>query len=151
MFPGVGRCSLALNYFFKTVRLLIPGPVEKSFCRLITGKYDLNLALKEAVEKCMPGESHPALLVINYKQQKGSTRAGHCVAIMPDGKFIDVQKKRYWKPHKSEKHSIRRIYVVKVNKSVAKQLVKKCGLNICEDECYYDSKTNFPGCTDDLD
>ncbi|XP_028398580.1 uncharacterized protein LOC114522150 [Dendronephthya gigantea] len=150
MFPRVRCCSLALKHFFQ-IRLLVAGPKETSFCRSITEDCSLDRALKEVVSKCMQEESHPALLVIKYRQQNGSTRAGHCVVIMPDGEFIDVQKKKYWKPTKSEKHSIGLICVVKFNMGVAQQWVKKCGLDICEDECYYGSNADFPGYTDDLD
>ncbi|XP_028398690.1 uncharacterized protein LOC114522245 isoform X2 [Dendronephthya gigantea] len=128
------NCSTSLDYFFKN-DLLTPGPVGKRFYKLITDDYTVHHALQEAVKTCMPGESYPALLVFHYKKVDGKIRAGHCVAIMPDGVFIDVQKKRYWNPfHLSE--PISHIYVVKVDDFFAKLWVIGCLLCDCEYECY---------------
>lgn len=128
------NCSLSLRYFYDN-GILTPGPVGKRFFKYISADYTVHHALQEAVKTCMPGESYPALLVFHYKEINGTIRSGHCVAIMPDGTFIDVQKKRYWSPSHWDE-PISHIYVVKVDEFFARIWVIGCQLFDCEYECY---------------
>ena len=134
-FPAdVTNCSLSLELFHK-YGLITPGPVGKRFFKRITEEYTIDQAVLEAVEICMPGESYPALLVFHYAQKDGSTRAGHCVAIMPNGALIDIQKKHYWNSTCCDE-PISHIYVAKVDEISAVLWTIGCERGNCERECY---------------
>ena len=128
----VGNCSLSLKNFYN-VSLIKNHPV---FSEEIGDGGDIFSAL-EKVNKTMAGQPHeyPVLFVMQYKQEKGVKHAGHCVAIMPNGVFIDVQKKRYWEPKEDARIDIvNRIDVLKVDESEALQWEQMCHLRKCRGE-----------------
>jgi hypothetical protein len=78
--------------------------------------------------------SYPAVLAIEYeKNPDGTQPVGHSVAMMPDGKYIDVQERRYWQPTPNSR--ISHIHVVNVKKSEITEWQRNCGLQNCKDEC----------------
>ena len=131
-FTVVGKCSLAFKEFYDV------GLIEKkhTFFAKIENSEERGRRLKEAIATMM-GESHPALFRMHYKEnQDGTKRAGHCLAIMPDGEFIEVKEKCQWKPEQDQLwKSVNLIEVWKVGKKAAEEWEKKCGLKICIREC----------------
>ncbi|CAB4013428.1 Hypothetical predicted protein, partial [Paramuricea clavata] len=127
-FTVVGKCSLAFKEFYEV------GLIEKkhTFLAKIEDAEEGGRRLKEAIAT-MVGESHPALFRMHYKEnQDGTKRAGHCLAIMSDGEFIEVKEKRPWKPEQDQLwKSVNLIEVWKVGKKAAEEWEKKCGLKIC--------------------
>ena len=125
----VGNCSLAFGDFYNV------SIIEKE-CKIsvvITDADKIDHHLKRAIE-IMKGELHPALFIMYYKS--GTGRAGHCVAIMPDSKFIDVQEEYYWYPEKDPHwRSVSKIELWKVEEQVAKEFEEKCSLKKCGNEC----------------
>ena len=122
-----GNCSLSLENFYN-VSLI---EQKQVFSKKIGDGDDINCVINEVIET-MAGQPHPALFVMQYKVEKGVKCAGHCVAIMPGGAFIDVQKKRYWEPAKDTRIKIvNRIDVWKVDKREALRWEQKCALKNC--------------------
>lgn len=129
----VGNCSLTLKNFYD-VSLIEENPV---FSKEIKDGDNILCAFEEVSETIAianAGQTHayPVLLVMHYKVEN---YAGHCVAIMPDGVFIDVQKKIYWEPGKDKRIAIvNRIDVWKVDEREAKEWQKLCHLKKCRGE-----------------
>ena len=130
----VGECSLAFKDFHDV------GLIEKKnmFLETIENAEERGRRLKQAIAT-MVGESHPALFRMHYKaNQDGEKRVGHCLAIMPDGVFIEVKEKRQWKPEQDKLwKSVNQIEVWKVGKKTAEDWEKKCGWNKCARACIY--------------
>ena len=131
------KCSSSLDDFCQ-VGLLED---ESVFDEAITDEYTIDDALRDAREKI----KRPAVLAMErQKGPNGSQPVGHSVAIMPSGKCIDVQNKRYWKPKPDSR--ISHIHVVNVKESALAEWRRKCGLQKCEDECItYTSLTESLG------
>ena len=144
----VGNCSLLFKDFYHV------GLIEETqlFVKKINGADEINCYLKEATE-VMKNESHPALFVMKYnEEQDGTTRAGHCMAIMPSGIIIDVQMGRAWEPN-NDKHlkSVSEIAVWKVAKKAAKDWEEKCGFQKCEIECFVSTTDDRSASYNELD
>ncbi len=129
---AVGNCSLSFQDFYN-VGLIKETP---ALSKEIIDANKTEGWMQEAIET-MEGESHPALFRMHYKENEdGKKRAGHCMAIMPDGTFIDVQMKQIWEPkHDKRLKSVNLIEVWKIERKAAKDWEEKCGLKKCEIEC----------------
>ena len=125
----VGKCSLTLENFYNV------GLIEdKSVFSKEIKDGDNILCVFEEVTETVKSAKHafPALLVMHYKVENS---AGHCVAIMPDGDIIDVQRKKCFEPAKDKRIAlVNRIYVWKVDQKEAKEWEKMCHLNKCRGE-----------------
>ena len=127
--PKVGNCSLSFQDFYD-VGLTEECPAFLQELKNDTEKFDIQKAIKS-----VDGQ-HPALVKMDCKQNKdGTKRAGHCIAVFPDGVFVDVQKRRYWEPEPNVLKEFIRISVWKVQVKIAKDFEKKCGLQKCKLEC----------------
>ena len=129
----VGNCSLTLRDFYN-VSLIKKHPVFSK--EIKNGTRNKILYAFEEVTETMAstGQLHayPVLLVMHYKVEN---YAGHCVAIMPNGVFIDVQKKSYWEPGKDRRiELVNRIDVWKVDEREAKEWQEMCHLKKCRGE-----------------
>ncbi|CAB3980494.1 Hypothetical predicted protein [Paramuricea clavata] len=123
----VGKCSLSLTEFLKV------GLIDEMFARSITDEYKIGDALREAKER-IQGQLHPAAFMIEYEEgPDGRKPIGHCVAVMPDGKVIDVEEGKYWEANSESRISY--IYVVNVKESEVIEWQHKCALQKCEAEC----------------
>ena len=61
----------------------------------ITKQYTINDSLRDAREK-LKGQIYPAVLSIEYRESHDGTElVGHCVAMMPNGSYIDAKKKQH--------------------------------------------------------
>ena len=143
----VGNCSLSFQDFHY-VGLFEETPL---FVKDISEYDEVDGYLQEAIE-IMKNEFHPALFVIKYKEgQDGTTRAGHCMAILPNGIIWDVQMERVWEP-KSDKllKSVNEIALWKVVEKEAKEWEEKCGLRKCKTECTACTSDNRSTCYDEL-
>ena len=99
----------------------------------ISDTYTINDALRDAREK-IKGQSYPAVLAMEYENNPDGTQpVGHCVAMMPDGKYIDVKERRFWKPTLDV--GISRIHVVNVKKISIVDWQRNCGLHKCQHDC----------------
>lgn len=128
----VGNCSLTFEKFYN-ISLIKKYPVCSEE---IKDGNDIYCALKK-VSETMAGQPHeyPVLFIMQYKEDQGIKYAGHCVAIMPNGVFIDVQKKRYWEPDNDVHINIvKRIDVWKVDESEALEWERMCHLRKCRGE-----------------
>ena len=125
--PEVGKCSMFLTDCSEA------GLLEEKdvFNKAITGACTINNALGE-VRRELKDQTDPAVLAIEYKKRPdGKQAVGHCVARMPDNKYIDVTERQYWTPTPDISH----IHVVNVNKSNFSDWKHHCEIRICEDEC----------------
>ena len=139
----VEKCSLSLKDFYD-VSIIESKP---KFSEEITDVDKIEDHLKTAIET-MKEDELPALFRMHYNQeQDGTTRTGHCVAFLPKScKFIDVQKDRYWLPEKDRFwKSVKKIDVWTVNKQVAEEYGKKCGVKNCEKECMFIPENSATG------
>ena len=123
------------------------GLIDEVFARsTITDEYKIGDALRDAKER-IQGQSHPAALTIDYeKGSDGRKPIGHCVAIMPDAKFIDVKERKCWEANSDSRISY--ICVVNVKESEVMEWQRKCVLQKCEAECIVCSSECLPGSLD---
>lgn len=122
------------NFSFEDFRNV--GIIENKsiFSFTVTDAEKIESGLPRAINK-MKQERHPALFLIYKKEKNGRSRIGHCVAILPDGKFVDVQKRCYWDPEgDSFLPNISRIVIWKVDESIIKQWDAECGQHTCREE-----------------
>ena len=102
---------------------------EKVFTADITEQYTINDALRDARKK-LKNQIYPSVLAIEYKESHdGTEQVGHCVAMMPNGNYIDVNEKQYWRP--TLDCPISKIHVVKVEESSVVKWQRNCGLHKC--------------------
>jgi hypothetical protein len=125
----VEDCSLAFKDFYNVSII----EKESKISEQITDVDKIDHHLEKAIET-MNGEPHPALFIMHYRSDTG--RAGHCLAIMPDLKLLDVQGEFYWYPEKDPHwRSVNKIEVWKVEEQVAEEFEEKCSVRKCGSEC----------------
>ena len=125
----VGKCSSSLVDFYEAGLIESQEPDGKT----ITGECTIDDALRDA-RKELKGQSDPALLAMQYEKNPDGTKpVGHSVAMMPDGKYIDVKEMRYWQPTPDSR--ISHIYVINVKRSELAKWQRNCGKQNCAYEC----------------
>ena len=122
----VGKCLLALTDFSKAGIL----EDKEVFNAKIHSECTIDEALDEAKEK-IKHQIYPAVLAMEYaKSPDGTQPVGHCVAMMPDGKCIDVKERQYWEL--TPDSLISEIHVVNVKESNTVEWQRNCGLHKCQ-------------------